>query len=188
MLLDYRVLIVGSPGKSRQALVRMVQRLGCQVVGSGMDQLAQFYAGTLTADLLLVEGRTNFRQTAQRVKAEHLAPVFFYQTQEMVPGEKWGLLFRSNAVEDGRWKSAMAIAVEKYDRKADCRDSRDQLNSAAATRMMVAKAQSCLVREKGISEMQSIYQMQVLSQKMGISLRQMAQRIFSAGLPVGETA
>lgn len=188
MLLNYRVLIVGTPGESQRALAQMAKRLGCQVIDSNGENLAQFFNRQLAVDLLLFEGRADFRPMAQRVRAEHLAPLLFYQAEDKAPGEKWGLQFLDNKAEDSKWKSAMAIAVEKYDRKEDFRDSKDQLNSAGATRMMVAKAQSCLVQEDGGSDMQNIYLMQVLSQKMGISLRQMAQRVFLSGMLSEETA
>lgn len=56
MLLNYRVFILGSPGKSRRALVRMAEGLGCQVVGSGgVEKLAQFHDRALSVELLLID-------------------------------------------------------------------------------------------------------------------------------------
>jgi len=189
MSLNYQVFICALSQEMVESVGRMALRLGCSVVGSGSAaDLKEFSAAGKAVDLLLCEDTALIRQSLPDLMGGKSAATLFFRPSDLEQPKNGVMPFGDNVAEDGKWRLAMMVAVEKNARQNDLRSSRAQLYSAGATRMMVAKAQSCQKQESSRSGMQGIYQMQIRSQGMGISLRQMAQRVYTAGKTIRETA
>lgn len=178
-----RTVLAGKQSKLITSIKEMLNPLGYLIVGRASDgNSAAKIIRTTQPDLVIIDGDLEFLEVAKTIEESLLASMLllvdidFWHNCGLVI-EQWDFDYIEKPFTFERLNMALSIAVEKHEIRSRENMAQRKLKSAATTRNMVNIAKKILVKSLGLTEIQALNRILVLSHQHKVSVRDMARKI-----------
>lgn len=178
-----RVVLIGRNEKILKNVEELLKLLGCILVGRANDAIGAIKAIRNTEpDFVIIDADFTFLEIAKTVDDAWLAPMLLLVDDHLssAVGSEialWDLNYMERYMTIDRLKLAVTMSIEKfYKNRVNAQETR-RLHSSKTTRNIVNKAKQILVESLGLSELQAINRIQVMSHGYKITIRDMAKKI-----------
>ncbi len=193
-MLDLSVVIISTSIKTAETLEVFFHNLGLPVVVKLQEnENALNVIKNIKPGLVVVEGVPSFIDLAKIIKKNNIVPIILFSDQGSLGSmnqikSKWGCAFLEKDSNEAKWRTAIKISRDTFIKRNELMAGYEKINSAQTTRQIVNQATLLLMKHWGSSEVQALYNIQILAYNQGLNIRNMAQKIILAHKIKEETA
>lgn len=178
-----RVVIGFLDEKLSRQIGDLLRILGCNIIGTANDELSATRLITSTEpQFVILEGSRQFLELAKTIDEHMISPLLLILNHkswlEIGPDiQNWDFPFVELPINENRLKFALSLGIEKFEKHHNWAKQVEMIRSVNTTRNAVERAKGIVMSQLGLSELQALHKLQIESDKRGISLKEIADKV-----------